>query len=101
MPGPFSLSDENILKNSFLTSGFNDLIVERMNVTFEFDSPEAYTTFTNDHGGPILQKILAGQAIEKRDRILIAISKAAQKYAESTTGKVRFENEAILIVGKK
>lgn len=32
---------------------------------------------------------------------MIAISKAAQMYSENTTGKVRFENEAILIVGKK
>jgi hypothetical protein len=66
-PGPFSLSDENILKNYFLTSGSNDLIVERMNVTFKFGSPEAYTIFTNDHGGPVLQKMLASQTIEKRE----------------------------------
>ena len=30
-----------------------------------------------------------------------AISKAAEKYADNTTGKVRMENEAILIVGRK
>jgi ubiquinone/menaquinone biosynthesis C-methylase UbiE len=32
-PGPFSLSDENSLKNSFITSGFRDLAIEKMNIT--------------------------------------------------------------------
>ena len=29
-PGPCSLSDENSLKNSFITSGFKDLAIEKM-----------------------------------------------------------------------
>ena len=37
-PGPFSLSDENNLKNSFITSGFKDLVTERMTVSFDFES---------------------------------------------------------------
>ena len=36
-PGPFSLSDENTLKNSFMTSGFKDLDIEKMNVTLDFE----------------------------------------------------------------
>jgi ubiquinone/menaquinone biosynthesis C-methylase UbiE len=100
-PGPFSMSDQNSLKNTYLTSGFKDPIIERMNVSFDFDSPDDYTTFTIEHGGPALQKMLAGQTNERRKEILKAISKAAEKYADSTTGKVSFENEAILIVGEK
>jgi ubiquinone/menaquinone biosynthesis C-methylase UbiE len=100
-PGPFSMSDQNSLKNSYLTSGFKDPIIERMNVSFEFDSPDDYTTFTIEHGGPVLQKLLAGQTDERRKEILKAISKAAEKYADNIIGKVRFENEAILIVGRK
>ena len=60
-----------------------------------------FTTFTIEHGGPVLQKMLAGQTDERRKEILNAISKAAEKYVDTTTGKVRFENEAILIVGRK
>jgi len=44
--------------------------------------------------------MLAGETNERREKIVKAISKASEKYADST-GKVRFENEAILIVGKK
>jgi hypothetical protein len=31
----------------------------------------------------------------------VSITEAAKKYANNNTGKVRFDNEAILIVGKK
>jgi enediyne biosynthesis protein CalE5 len=100
-PGPFTLSDENTLKNFYLASGFRDPSIERMNVTFDFDSPDDFTTFTIEHGGPAVQKLMAGQTNEKRKEILKVISKAAEKYADNTTGKVRFENETILIVGSK
>jgi hypothetical protein len=33
--------------------------------------------------------------------IIKAITEAAKKYADTNTGVVRFENEAILIVGRK
>jgi ubiquinone/menaquinone biosynthesis C-methylase UbiE len=100
-PGPFSFSDEGSLKNSFLASGFKDLAVERMNVALDFNSPDDFATFTFEHGGPALQKMLVGQTDEIRKEIFYAISKAAEKYIDKTTGKVRFENEAILIVGRK
>ena len=44
VPGLFNLSDENVLKNSFVKSGFRDVSVERVSVTFEFDSAETYTS---------------------------------------------------------
>ena len=100
-PGPFSLSDQNNLQNSYRTSGFKDLAIERMNAAFEYDSPSDFTTFTIEHGGPVLQKMLVGQTDERRKEISNAISKAAEKYVDYTTEKVRFENEAILIVGRK
>jgi ubiquinone/menaquinone biosynthesis C-methylase UbiE len=99
-PGPFSLSDENSLKNSFMISGFKDLTIERMNVSFDFDSPEDFTTFTSETVGP-LRKILASQTNKRKGEILKAVTEAARKYIDNKAGKVRFENEAILIVGKK
>ena len=49
-PGPFSLSDVNILKDYFIKSGFKDIVFETMDVTFEFDSAESYTRFTYSRG---------------------------------------------------
>ncbi|MGH9996282.1 MAG: class I SAM-dependent methyltransferase [Nitrososphaeraceae archaeon] len=99
-PGPFSLSDEDSLKNFFMMSGFKDTNIERMNVSFDFDSPDEFTIFTSETAGP-LQKMLANQTNEKKNKILKAVTEAAKNYVDNNTGKVRFENEAILIVGKK
>jgi enediyne biosynthesis protein CalE5 len=100
-PGPFTFSNENTLRNLYLASGFRNPAIERMNVIFDFDSPDDFTTFTVEHGGPALQKLIAGQTNERTKEILKVISKSAGKYADDTTGKVRFENETILIVGSK
>jgi ubiquinone/menaquinone biosynthesis C-methylase UbiE len=99
-PGPFSLSDENSLKNSFITSGFKDPIIEKGNVTFDFESAGEFTDFVLETGWPV-QTILANQTQEKRVEVIKAITEAARKYADKNTGIVRFENETILIVGKK
>lgn len=99
-PGPFSLSDENNLKNSFITSGFKDLVTERMTVSFDFESPDDFTDFITETAGP-LQKMLVDQRMQRKKEILRAITVAATDYANKTTGKTRFENEAILIVGTK
>jgi len=99
-PGLFSLSDESNLRNSFLMSGFKDLNIERMNVSFDLDSPEDYTTFTSETVGS-LQKMLASQTDERRTEILKAVTEAAKKYADNNTGKVSLKNEAILIASKK
>jgi enediyne biosynthesis protein CalE5 len=100
-PGPFSLSDESTLKNSYLSSGFKDPAVEYINVVLEFDSPDDFTTFIIEHGGPVIQKMLVNQTNERKSEILKSVRRAAQDYVYSTTEKVRFENEAKLIVGRK
>ncbi|HEY7109058.1 MAG TPA: hypothetical protein VH415_06505 [Nitrososphaeraceae archaeon] len=98
-PGPFSMSDENNLKNLYEESGFIHPTVERMNIISNFDSTDEFTTFTVEHGGPNLRKILAGQTKERREQIK-AISKGTESCADDI-GKVTFENEAMLIVGRK
>jgi len=99
-PGPFSMSDENNLKNVFQESGFIHPVIEGMNVISNFDSTDEFTTFTVEHGGPTLRKILAGQKNEGKKQILKAISKGTENFADDN-GKVTFENKAILIVGSK
>ena len=98
--GPFSMSDQNNLKKLFEESGFIHIVIERIKVVSDFESSDDFAAFTIDHGGPALQKVLAGETNERRQQIENAISKGSEKFADST-GKVRFENEAIVIVGRK
>jgi ubiquinone/menaquinone biosynthesis C-methylase UbiE len=99
-PGPFSLSNENILRNSLIESGFKDVIIERMDVTFNFDSAEVYTSFVYETAAPV-QAMLANQQQERREEILKAISESAREYAENDTPNIRMSNEAICVVGRK
>ena len=50
-----------------------------MNVVFEFDYLMSLQTFTIEHAGPVLQKMLAGETNERKGEILEAISKAARR----------------------
>ena len=99
-PGPFSLSDENVLTNSLINSGFKDITIERMDVSFDFDSAEVYTSFVYETAAPV-QAMLANQPHERREEILKAITESARKYAKNDTRSVRLSNEAICVVGTK
>ena len=81
-PGPFSLSDENSLKNSFMISGFKDHTIVRMNVYFDFDSPEYFKTFISETAGPV-QKILENHTYKWKGVILKTVTKAARKYIDT------------------
>jgi enediyne biosynthesis protein CalE5 len=100
VPGPFALADENILKDSLIKSGFGDIVIEKMNVTFTFDSAEAFTSYQWDTAAP-LRAELENEAQEKREEILKAVNESARKYADNNTGEVKITNEAICVVGKK
>jgi hypothetical protein len=45
--------------------------------------------------------MLTSQTRERKEEILNTVTEAAKKYIDKNTGIVKFENEAILIVGKK
>jgi ubiquinone/menaquinone biosynthesis C-methylase UbiE len=103
-PGPFSLSDENLLKNSLIESGFKDVTVERMNISFDLDSAEGYANFVYGTAAPV-RAMLANVTPERRAEILKAVAQAARKYADNNTntntGTLKLSNETICIAGRK
>jgi len=100
-PGPFSLSDENFLKGSFIKSGFEDVTIERLDMIFDFESAEASTNFVCETAAPI-QVALSNQSKERRTEILKAITdEVANRYGDNTSGSVNLSNEAICIAGRK
>ncbi|MGC1133427.1 MAG: methyltransferase domain-containing protein [Nitrososphaeraceae archaeon] len=99
-PGPFSLSDANLLKDTFIRSGFEDVTIERLDMIFNFDSAETFTNFVYETAAPV-QAILSNQPQERRKEILRAVTEAANRYVDKSSSSVRVSNEAICIVGMK
>lgn len=100
-PGPFSLSDQNFLKDSFSRSGFRDVITEKQEMIFNFDSAEIFTNFVYETASPV-QAALANQPEEKRKGILNAVTETvADKYSNKGSGSLTLNNELICVVGKR
>ena len=74
--------------------------IERINVTFEFDSAEEYTNFTKDIAAPVLT-MLADQTLDRKAQIWKAVTEATKKYVKNNTDSIVLDNEAICIVGQK
>jgi len=100
IPGPFSLCDENILMDSFVNSRFTDINVDRINVVFNLDSAEDYTSFIHETAAPI-RAMLANETPERREEVLKVVTQSVRKYADNSNGTVKLSNEAICIVGRK
>jgi hypothetical protein len=53
IPGPFALSDIDILRKALSSARFMDIKYERINVIFEFAKVEDYINYTKDIGSTI------------------------------------------------
>lgn len=99
--GPFSLSDQNYLKDSFIRSGFRDVIIEKQEMIFKFDSAEIFTNFVYETASPV-QAVLANQPEEKRKEILNAVTETVvDKYSNKSSGSLSLNKEVICIIGKR
>jgi enediyne biosynthesis protein CalE5 len=91
---PLRLADTSILNDALQRAGFQDIAIERMPVTFEFDSAEDFTRMREEVSTPF-RGLLARQSAQVRGQILAAVTDAARKFA-GADGKVRTTNETIL-----
>ena len=99
LPGPLSLADVDSLKKSFQKVGFVDIQTEKIPVTFDFDSAEDYTKFNQDIVAPI-RTILSKETETKKQQVWNDVTEQAKlKYSDPDSGRVKFVNEAICIVG--
>jgi ubiquinone/menaquinone biosynthesis C-methylase UbiE len=101
LPGPLSLADVDSLKKSFNKAGFIDIRTKKIPVIFEFDSAEDFTKFNQDIVAPI-RTILSKETDAKKQQVWNDITEQAKlKYSDPDSGRVRFVNESICIVGIK
>jgi enediyne biosynthesis protein CalE5 len=91
---PLRLGDTSILTGALERCGFKDITIERMPVTFEFDSAEDFTKMREEVASAF-RALLARQSPELRSQIIAAVTDAARKFRQSD-GKVRTTNETIL-----
>ena len=97
-PGPFSLADADALEQAMRQAGFTDVGSERLHVSFEFPSAEAYVSFLQDIAP--LSAMLADKPTDLREQVWQAIAGAARQYA-TAEGTIRMENEAICVSGRR
>jgi enediyne biosynthesis protein CalE5 len=81
--GPFSIADENQLKNFLVNVGFKDVNTERLNAVYEFNSAEDYTLFQQEIAAPVIA-MLAKETKSSQDEIWNKVTDAAKKYSDES-----------------
>jgi hypothetical protein len=89
---PTRLADTSILERALAAAGFRDVTIERLIVTFEFPSPEAFADFRGQIGGTraTLAKLPADVGRQVREAVVASV----REYAVAG-GVVRLSNETI------
>ena len=99
--GPFSLSDINILEQSFIQAGFQEIRTELIDVIFELPSAEQFIEIIQELNVSF-NSVLSNMSTVKKAKILKAITdELDHSYIDNQTGHIRLANETICISGRK
>jgi len=96
---PTRLADPSRLSAYLRDAGFAEITVEHLPVTFEFDSPAAFTQFRYEVSAPF-RTLVNGLTPELRQQILVGITEAASAFT-TPEGKLRTVNETILFAARR
>jgi hypothetical protein len=96
-PGPLSRPTPEALAGLLEGGGFSEVEVEESEVTFEWQSPEDFTTFIKEIAPPVTSMI-APHPQEVQDETWSLITEAIRDTAGD--GTVRLSNLALLGVGR-
>lgn len=97
-PGPLSRPTPEALAGLLEGGGFSDVAVEEADLTFEWQSPEEFTTFIKEIAPPIIAMI-EPHPKDVQDETWAAITEAVRKVA-ADSGKVQLTNQALLAAGQ-
>ena len=97
-PGPLSRPTPQALGGLLEAAGFSDVEVEEAEVTFEWQSPEEFTTFIREIAPP-LTAMIAPHPPEVQDETWAAITEAIRE-AAGDGGAVRLSNLVLLAAGR-
>jgi enediyne biosynthesis protein CalE5 len=97
-PGPFARPTPEALGGVLETAGFSEVEAEHAELTVEWPSPEAFTTFVKETAPPV-SAMMAGQPPSVQDETWEAITEAVRD-ATGDAGAVRLSNLALLAAGR-
>ncbi|HEX2359231.1 MAG TPA: methyltransferase domain-containing protein [Solirubrobacterales bacterium] len=97
-PGPLSRPTPEAIGGLLEGGGFSDVEVEEAEVTFEWSSPEEFTTFIQEIAPPIIAMIEPHPA-DVQKQAWEAITEAARG-AAGDDGAVRLSNRVLMAVGR-
>jgi ubiquinone/menaquinone biosynthesis C-methylase UbiE len=100
VPGPFSLADLSVLRDSLLQVGFRNIQSEYVQVTFEFESAEDFVTFTKDIAAPV-NIMLANESDERKAQIWNKVTDHVRNLYSKDNGRVKLDNEAMCLVARR
>jgi ubiquinone/menaquinone biosynthesis C-methylase UbiE len=96
---PTRLADPSRLTGIMRQAGFADVAVERIPVTFEYESAAAFTEFRYEVSAPF-RALVNQMTPELRQRVFDGITEAASAYV-GTDGKMRTVNETIVFSARR
>ena len=96
-PGPLSRPTPEALGGLLEAAGFSNVELEEAEVTFEWQSPEEFTTFIKEIAPPI-SAMIAPRPYEVQEETWAAITEAIRK-ASGHGGAVRLSNLVLLAAG--
>ena len=91
-PGPFRLARPGDLEATLAAAGFADVVVERREVVFDFDSPAMHWEVIADTAAPVAAAI-AALGDDGVARLRAAFADALAPYTEA--GRIRLRNTAL------
>ena len=97
-PDPCRLSDRAALERSFKEAGFSDIVLEPMNITYEFKSPEDFAQFRYDVATPF-RMMMDKLDSDTCKRVMDAVISEARRFVEG--GVLRLRNETFCIAARK
>lgn len=98
-PTPFSLADRARCERLLKEAGFNGVSMESIIVTLELPSAEAYVDYIKDVAGPVIT-LLNDQTEERKAHVWRAVKEACKRF-EAPSGRVKIDNRAICVSGRK
>ena len=98
MPGPLSRPTPDAIGGLLEAGGFSDIQVEETDVTFEWQSPEEFTTYIREIAPPVRAMIEPHPEDVQRET-WAAITEAVGDHA-GDDGKVKLSNVALLASGR-